>query len=1387
MATGATAHAGPPAVAIQDVVETRTGLELHDPYRWLETAGSASDAFFRAQGDYARAQLDALPGRARLRARLGQLDSAVVAITSPTRAGGRVFYYKLASGAAQRALYVRDATGSERLLVDPAALGDAQHHVALDWFTPSPDGARVAYGTSVGGGEDSTLHVVDTATGKVLPDAIAHTQYATLAWRADRTSFFYWRESAHAPGDPPADRYRNSRVFLHVLGTDAANDPMVFGPGIAGLDITDREFPLVFTFAGSPWALAAVTPGVKPELDIYVTPAAAIAPGKSVFAHLAQPADAITSFDVHGDDAYFLTHARSSRFEVVHLKLPTTNLAAADVVVPASDRVITQVAAAADALYVAERDGSVGRLLRVPYGGRPVDIALPGGSGVPTLSTIANEPGALVSVESWTEPRRILRVDGAGSLDDLGLQPVPPGNTSDLADDEVLVPSTDGAKVPLSIIHMSRFAKDGSHPTLVDGYGAYGISNDPLYDPTLRAWLERGGVFAVAHVRGGGEYGEDWHQAGREQTKQHTIDDFIACSRYLVEQKYTSPAHLAGEGTSAGGVLIGGAITQHPELYAAALVRVGAVNLTRFETTPGGPANVPEFGSVATDAGFKALYAADAYLHVRDGVAYPAVMLTTGAQDPRVPPWMPGKLAARLQHATSSGKPVLLRVDYDAGHGLGSTRTQHLDDIADEWAFLLSQIASPPPAPPKPPAVAIHDVTETTFGITTHDPYRWLETDGSDSDAYFHAQDAFARAQLAPLPGRDELRARLDDLDNAVAYVSEPSVAGDKLFFFRVPPFGEQRAIWFRSRDDRGAQIMIVDPRSLADADQHPAIDWMQPSPDGSRVAFGVSHGGSEDSTLHVYDLATKKVLPDAISRTQYATLTWRPDNRSFFYWREQPRDPKAPPEERYFDAKTYLHVLGTDPDADEPVFGHGVAGLDPPHANWEQLTTFTGSPWAIASDVPGVEPEAALYVAPLASVHRGVKWTKLADHADAIVGFDVHGNDFYGRTHVRASRGEVIHLDLRHPDLATADIVVPASDRVITQLAAATDALYISERDGAIGHVLRLPYGSSTPTEIALPFSAGVPALSTDEGQPGCYLDFQSWTEARRIYRYDPRTGKLADTMLQAGWPTSNADIVAQEVEVASADGTAVPLSILSMRGASKDGSHPALLTAYGAYGESFETAFEPLWRAWFERGGVVAVAHVRGGGERGEDWHRGGQLANKQHSIDDFVASAQYLIANHYTAASRLGIEGTSAGGVVMGGAITQHPELFAAAIIRVGDVNMTRHEHGASGPANVPEFGTAATADGFKSLYAMDAYQHVRDGVAYPAVLLTTGVNDPRVPSWMPGKMAARLQHATTSGKPVLLRVDYQGGHGFGTTREQYLDEVADDWSFLFDELE
>jgi len=478
---------------------------------------------------------------------------------------------------------------------------------------------------------------------------------------------------------------------------------------------------------------------------------------------------------------------------------------------------------------------------------------------------------------------------------------------------------------------------------------------------------------------------------------------------------------------------------------------------------------------------------------------------------------------------------------------------------------------------------------------------------------------------------------------------------------------------------------------------------------------------------------------------------------------------------------------VGTDPENDLPVFGYGVnSGIDLDPADSCGVVSDPRTPNALAYVNHGFSNDLTVYVAPLKSIGQaGVKWQKIIDVEDGVVNFDLRRDDLYLITHKNAPRFEVIRVSLSHPDLAKAQVVIPPGEAVITNLSAMADALYIQELDGGIGRLLRLPYSEDVAQRISLPFdgSIGVDG-GGDPRLDGLVFDLSSWTKAPKIYEYLPKENRVVDTKLQPlGAFDEPPDIESMETKAPSYDGTLIPLSLIFKKGTKLDGSHPTLLSGYGAYSITIDPHFSPRSMAWIEQGGIIAYAHVRGGGEYGEQWHRGGMMENKPNTWRDFIACAEYLIKAGYTSSAKLAGEGGSAGGILIGRAFTERPELLAAALDDVGLSDMIRDMFSPDGPLNVPEYGDLKTNQGFHNLSEISAYYHVKDGVHYPAVLITTGINDPRVVSWEPGKMAARLQAATASGKPVLLRVDYQGGHGtIGGTKAQVEELLADQWSFL-----
>jgi prolyl oligopeptidase len=697
------APTGPPVAPVENVTNIYFGTAVVDPYRYMEDLSDSNVVvWLKAQSDYTRSRLDRIPGRAALLARIHELNNAVAARVEDVRRmpDGRYFYLKRLPQDNVFKLYVRKGlTGVETLLFDPEKFAKAAGKpFAINYYQPSLDGEYVACGLSAAGSEDAVIHLLETATGKEVGKPIDRAQFGGVSWRPDGKSFFYNRLQKMEPGMPETERYQKSRVFLHVLGADADKEPAVFGYEISPLVKMDpADDPFISVIAGSKYAVGFIEHGTRQEITIYAAPLTSVGKPNTPWRKICDVDDDVTDSAVNGKEIFLLTHKNAPRYKIIATSLAKPDLATARTVVPAGNAVVTALAVAKDALYVQLRDGGIGRLLRAPYRGKTEQVQLPFEG---SLSLIAVDPrlnGAWLDLETWTRAAQIYAYDPkTGKITNTGLQPLGKFDAPDnLESVEVKARSYDGEMIPLSIVYRRGLKLDGSNPTLLWGYGAYGISQDPAFGPALLAWYEKGGVLAVAHVRGGGEYGEDWYKSGYKQTKPNTWKDFIACAEYLVEHKYTSPDRLGGEGGSAGGILIGRAITERPDLFGAAIIQVGCLDMLRIETTPNGVPNIPEFGSVKTEDGFKELLEMSAYTHVQEGTKYPAVMLITGINDPRVEPWQSAKMAARFQAASASGKPILLRVDYEAGHGIGSTKKQREEQTADAWSFLLWQFGLP--------------------------------------------------------------------------------------------------------------------------------------------------------------------------------------------------------------------------------------------------------------------------------------------------------------------------------------------------------------------------------------------------------------------------------------------------------------------------------------------------------------------------------------------------------------------------------------------------------------------------------------------------------------------------------------------------------------------
>lgn len=705
----AAAEPAAPVFPAGAVVETLHGTRVPDPYRALEnTKDPQVAAWMKAHSDQAHGLLARIAGRAGLLEAVRKYDEAANAlVVRPVRLpGGLWFYEKRGASENQFKLYMRRGdSGEEVLLLDPEALQKrtGKPHV-IRYFVPSPDGRMVAYGLSAGGSEEVVLNLLDTRTRQPVGKPVDRADFGGVSWAADGSSLVFNRLQVLKKGTPATQKHQRSRVTRMVPGQLPGS--AVFGLGVYGMAMKPNELPFVQLTHDGRWAIGTVLNGVQREMMIYVAeldPAEPTAPLR--WKKLVDYADAVAQFDYFDGQLVLVSTKGAPRGRLLRARLDA-GLASSQVLLPPGERVISGVGAAADALYVEVRDGNVKRLLKLGHGadaGAPEEIRLPVDGAFsladeqrPWRATDPRLPGAVLDLGGWTRARQIFSVAADGSVSNTGLQPQGPFDAPEaVTTTEALVKSHDGAMVPMSIIHRRGIALDGSHATILYGYASHGSTEEPLFSASRMAWLDAGGVFAVANPRGSGVFGQDWYKAGLQATKPNTWRDFIACAEWLVAQGYTSSGRLGLWGGGAGGLLVGRAMTERPDLFGAVVSSGGLLDALRLEDTPNGVPNIPEFGSKKTDAGFKALLAMSTYQHIVPGTPYPAVLLTHGVNDPRVEVWQSTKTAARLMAATRSSKPVLLSLDYQSGQGIGNTKQQVQAGLADVFSFFLWQFGVP--------------------------------------------------------------------------------------------------------------------------------------------------------------------------------------------------------------------------------------------------------------------------------------------------------------------------------------------------------------------------------------------------------------------------------------------------------------------------------------------------------------------------------------------------------------------------------------------------------------------------------------------------------------------------------------------------------------------
>ncbi len=687
------APTGPQRVLYPQAVKHPTtrkygSLEIKDDYAWLED-GSAKevDAWSDEENALTRRRLDGSPSRAAIHDRVAALlGDASTSWGGMSARHGVVFALEDHPPKQHPYLIALPANldpSKAHVVVDPNAI-DPSGGTAIGFYTPSPDGKRVAVSLAKGGNEIGDVHIFDVATGKEEKDVLPNggSVDGSTAWTPDGKGFYYMRFAQAAKSEGQLGSFQ--QVWLHVLGTSKEKDTLALGkdaPSIAqwDLDASDDGQTIV----------ARMAYGDGGEFDQWV-----LAPhGK--WTQVSSRKDGVTAVKPGPGGALFLLSVHeASKGKVLRTSAAKPDLAHAEMFVPEGDAVIKDLVPTRTRLYLLEEVDGVSRLVSAPLAGKGAQATLP----TPPISAVrslvaAGGDDVLFDVVTYTDPAAIYRASGKdGSVEKT---PLASKSHADFSGIEVVresCKSKDGTDVPLTVLRPKGLALEGKAPALLTGYGGFGISVLPRYRAQTLAWLEQGGVYAVANLRGGGERGEAWHLAGNLTHKQNVFDDFYACAQHLVDAHYTRPDRLAIEGGSNGGLLMGAEITQHPDAFKAVVAHVGIYDMLQLEHDPNGAFNVTEYGSSQNPDELAALAAYSPYHAVKTGTPYPSALFMTGKNDPRVMPYHSRKMVARLQAATSGAAPILLRTSGNTGHGVGSPLNARIDEATDVYVFLADEL-----------------------------------------------------------------------------------------------------------------------------------------------------------------------------------------------------------------------------------------------------------------------------------------------------------------------------------------------------------------------------------------------------------------------------------------------------------------------------------------------------------------------------------------------------------------------------------------------------------------------------------------------------------------------------------------------------------------------
>lgn len=674
------------------------------------------------------------------------------------------------------------------------------------------------------------------------------------------------------------------------------------------------------------------------------------------------------------------------------------------------------------------------------------------------------------------------------------------------------------------------------------------------------------------------------------------------------------------------------------------------------------------------------------------------------------------------------------------------------------------------------------DVTDDMHGTRVADPYRWLEdAESAEVKAWTESQNELTRKVVDAIPGRESIKSEATELLQ-VGYVGAPSVRTTPTGatrYFHTKREGAQNQPTLYVRDGHGGKDRVLIDASALSEDGTSALDWWYPSWDGRLLAWGRSESGSEESVLHVRDVATGKDLPDVIDRTRHASVAWMPDGKSFYYSR-YPEPGTVPAGEEKYHSKIYLHVLGQDPKKDKLVFGEGRDKTDVPIV----LVSPNGR-WLVVRVHMGWD-RSEVYLRDL-SKGAAAPWVEVATKRHAVFEPIVRNDRLYIQTNDGAPRYALYAVDYQRPDRASWKEILPQGQDVLDDVAVLKNEIVATYMHDAATRVERFGLDGRSKGAVELPTIGSAGASGAHDGDEA-FISFTSYVVPYQVYRLDlgAPAPKLAEWD-RVGARFSADDIEVQRMYATSKDGTRVPMFVIAKKGLVKNGQNPTVLYGYGGFNVNQTPAFSARALTTVRKGAVWATAILRGGGELGEDWHKAGMLEKKQNVFDDFYACAEHLVREKITTSERLGIIGGSNGGLLVATAVTQRPELFRVGLSLVPLTDMVRYHHFRIAKLWIPEYGDPDKPEHFAFLYRYSPYHHVREGVRYPSMLFTTAESDSRVDPMHARKMTARMQEVQRDpARPVLLRVETKAGHGAGKPVSKLADELADELSFLLHEL-